>query len=69
MENQPTHSNSCSCPHHKVVPLAVALIGALFFLENIGVLGSGIVNVLWPPGVLAARPAKAFGRGCKCCAK
>ncbi|TSC76566.1 MAG: hypothetical protein G01um101431_699 [Parcubacteria group bacterium Gr01-1014_31] len=69
MENQPMHSNSCSCPHHKVVPLAVALIGALFFLQNIGVLGSGIVNVLWPLALLAAGLTKAFGSSCKCCVK
>lgn len=67
MENHQASGKQCSCPHHKVVPLAIIAIAALFFLRGIGVLADGVVAIAWPVALGLAGLTKLGERGCKCC--
>jgi len=57
----------CKCPHHKVLPLLVVLLGLAFFLEALGVLTSGFVGLVWPILVVLAGLMKLTAGNCKCC--
>lgn len=61
------HGGMCKCPHHKAVPLFIALIGLAFLLQAFGVLSAGFVAIAWPILVLLIGLQKLFGGGCKCC--
>ena len=67
MEHSHEHGEgkTCGCPHHKMVPYSAFAIGLLFFLHALGVLGSGLVDLVWPLLVMAAAGSK-LGM-CKCC--
>ena len=59
----------CKCPHHKVVPALIILIGLTFLLGSWGTLSASSVNVIWPVLVILAGAMK-FGEKagmCKCC--
>jgi hypothetical protein len=60
--------NICRCPHHKVIPLLVALFGLVFLLKGLGFVGEGMVAIVWPTIVLIAGLMKATESYCKCCA-
>ena len=57
----------CKCPHHKVVPWVVILIGVDFLLGAVGVLTWSFVNITWPILLIIAGIMK-LGM-CKCCSK
>ena len=57
----------CSCPHHKVVPLMITLIGVAFLFQALNVLTMSTVAVLWPILLIIAGGTKLFSGGCKCC--
>lgn len=65
--DQTMSSHGCKCPHHKVVPIVIVLIGLAFLLEAYNVLTAGFVAIAWPVLVIIAGVTKLFGAGCKCC--
>ena len=66
MENM---KNTCSCPHHKVMPILIILLGLTFLLEALGILTSGFAGIAWPVIVIAAGLMKWAEKSgmCKCC--
>ncbi len=59
----------CKCPHHNIVGICVALIGLLFLLGALNVVGGRLVELGWPTLLLVAGLTKISGRMCKCCDK
>lgn len=59
----------CKCPHHKMVPLAIALIGLVFLLRALGALSMHTADILWPILLIAIGLQKMMRGMCKCCAK
>lgn len=59
--------NVCRCPHHKVMPVAIMLIGVTFILANLGVVDGMFVAWAWPVLLIIAFLPKLGG--CKCCAR
>jgi K+ transporter len=57
--------NVCKCPHHKVMPLAVLLIGVVFLLQAMGTVSAMFVMYAWPILLIVAVLPKLGG--CKCC--
>lgn len=66
MEEMSNH-NTCSCPHHKVVPVLILLLAVLFLLGNLNVVSAGTVSIGWPILVGLAALTKLFSSSCKCC--
>ncbi len=60
-------SKMCSCPHHKVVPGLVVLLGLLFLLQALNVLTASFVGLAWPVLVIIAGVMKMSQNMCKCC--
>ena len=59
------HEGMCKCPHHKVVPALIVLIGLVFLLETWGSVSVGFTNVAWPILLILIGLMKAFPM-CKC---
>ena len=57
----------CGCPHHKMVPLFITLIGLVFLLKTLGTISMGFADVAWPVLLILVGLQKMFGRMCKCC--
>ena len=57
----------CKCPHHKMVPMMIFVVGLLFFLNTVNVITTGALNTLWPIAVMIAGLTKMMGSSCKCC--
>ncbi len=57
----------CSCPHHKMVPIFIILIGLVFLLGALGVLNDTFVAYAWPILIIVIGLQKLFGNACKCC--
>jgi len=74
-ETDSTHSHQCQCgagkkckcPHHKVAPIAIGLIGVVFLLEAFSIISPEITAIVWPILLIIAAGTKAFGRRCSCC--
>ncbi len=62
-----TNGAKCACPHHKVVPLLIALFGLDFLLTNLGLITEGIRDLIWPTLITLAGLSKVAGGACKCC--
>lgn len=60
---------SCPCPHHKVMPILVVLLGLSFLLTALHVYSAGVNSVIWPIIVILAGLQKMFSRNCSCCKK
>ncbi len=60
-------ANVCKCPHHKMVPLLIFIIGLLFFLNAINVVTTSALTMLWPVAVMLVGLMKMMKRKCKCC--
>ncbi|MEJ0053967.1 MAG: DUF5668 domain-containing protein [bacterium] len=65
MENNHMEMKVCKCPHHKVVPVAIILIGLAFLLQTWDILTMGAVAVIWPVLLIVIGAVKLGG--CKCC--
>lgn len=63
-----TQGKVCRCPHHKMVPLFITLLGLVFLLGNVGVLSGGFVGIAWPILLLLIGLQKLSRGMCKCCA-
>jgi hypothetical protein len=60
-------SMGCKCPHHKVTPVAIILIGLAFLLGDWNILTMGAVALIWPVLLIIIGLVKLGG--CKCCKK
>ena len=60
-------SGGCACPHHKMVPLCITLIGLLFLLQAYGTVSASFVSVAWPILLILIGLQKMFKGMCKCC--
>ncbi len=56
----------CSCPHHKMVPLFIVLIGLIFLLEAMGTVTMAFANMAWPILVILIGLMKMTRGMCKC---
>ncbi|MDP3779358.1 MAG: hypothetical protein Q8R30_04940 [bacterium] len=59
--------NTCGCPHHKIVPMMIFIIGLLFLLNVLNVITAMALSWLWPIALMIAGLMKMMGGGCKCC--
>lgn len=59
----------CKCPHHKMVPFFIVLIGVVFLLKALGVLSQGTADLLWPVILMAIGFQKLARGACKCYSK
>ncbi len=59
----------CRCPHHKMVPLGIVLIGLVFLLQALNVLAASTAAVAWPVILILIGLQKMMGGMCKCCSK
>ena len=61
--------DSCQCPHHKMIPLFIVLIGLLFLIKAFGAFDAQTVAILWPLLLILIGLQKMFGSACSCCKK
>ncbi len=66
-DNMMCAPGGCKCPHHKMVPLGIVLIGLSFLLEAWGVVSQGFLNTAWPIILIVIGIMKMCGGSCKCC--
>ncbi len=57
----------CKCPHHKVIPGMITLIGLAFLLQGMNLLKPEIVNIAWPILVIIGGLTKLNEGKCTCC--
>ena len=57
----------CPCPHHKIAPLAIVLIGLSFLLQAMGYMSAASVATVWPILLIVIGLMKMMGGACKCC--
>jgi hypothetical protein len=67
MEEEKKCCGDCKCPHHKIVPWCIILIGLSFLLSQMNILTVGAVNMLWPVFLIIIGVVKLRGGNCKCC--
>lgn len=67
MNPEASSSSVCKCPHHRVMPIALILIGVIFLCQAFGWLSPTTVNYIWPVLLIIGAGSKLGG--CKCCAK
>jgi hypothetical protein len=56
----------CSCPHHKMVPILIVLLGLTFLLGTMDVFSALVVGYIWPILLILIGLQKIFGGMCKC---
>ena len=61
--------NMCKCPHHRVVPAVIVLVGLTFLLGAWGIITSSAVDTIWPVLVIIGGATKFSEKSgmCKCC--
>lgn len=59
----------CKCPHHKVVPAMIILIGLLFLLNALGSLSAATLAWTWPIALIVIGVMKMTRGMCKCCSQ
>ena len=60
----------CKCPHHKIIPALITLIGVLFLLSALNVIGEDVTTMTtigWSIAVILIGLNKMMSRKCKCC--
>ena len=63
-------SKVCSCPHHRVNGIFVALAALAYLLGQTGTISMEHANYAWPVLIMLVGLNKAFSRGmCKCCSQ
>ena len=67
--DQMSSGMSCMCPHHKVVPVAVVLIGLTFILGATQIITPYAVSLIWPTLLVIIGLTKMCSGSCKCCTK
>lgn len=58
---------TCGCPHHKMIPGFIFLIGLLFLGGELSWWSMGVVNMGWPILLMLIGLQKMFKGMCKCC--
>lgn len=64
MNPENSNGNVCKCGHHKVMPIALILIGIVVLCGDFGWLSPMTVNIIWPILLIIGAGSKL---GCKCC--
>ncbi len=59
--------NMCKCPHHKVIPMMIFIIGLLFLLNVLNVITAMALSWLWPIAVMIIGLMKMMKGSCQCC--
>jgi len=61
--------NVCKCPHHKVIPVLIILLGLTFLLEAWNIVTPAFAMTVWPILVIIAGIMKWTQKAgmCKCC--
>jgi hypothetical protein len=67
--NQNMQGQKCPCPHHKMVPIFLILIGLTFLLNTFMVIDSHVTAIIWPILVIAIGLQKIFETRCSCCSR
>lgn len=57
----------CKCPHHKIIPILITLIGVLFLLSSLNIVGEKVAMIGWPILVILIGLNKMMSGKCKCC--
>ncbi len=57
----------CNCPHHKIVPGLITLIGLAFLLQAFAVVSASFVAMAWPILLILIGLKKMASGKCKCC--
>lgn len=58
---------ACGCPHHKVKGTLIVLLGLVFLLGALDIVGSRFVDLSWPVLLILAGLFKLSSGMCKCC--
>jgi len=56
----------CGCPHHKITPIGIILIGLTFLAGQMGWVTMGFVAVAWPILLIVIGLGKWMGPMCRC---
>ena len=59
----------CPCPHHKMIPIFLVLLGLSFLLTVMGVISTTVNNYVWPILVILIGLQKIFEGRCTCCSR
>jgi hypothetical protein len=65
--DETTNGQKCACPHHKMIPLLITLIGLSFLLSSMGVISESTNAAVWPVFLTLIGLQKLFAGCCKCC--
>lgn len=61
------HDGMCKCPHHKMGPLFLTLIGLVFLLQALEVVTATFTATAWPVLLMLIGLQKMMGGMCTCC--
>lgn len=67
MGSMKCETGGCKCPHHKIVPLFIVLIGLVFLLEALHLVTVATTDIVWPFLLILIGLMKMFGGMCGCC--
>lgn len=68
MDQAPMQGRMCKCPHHKMAPFFLVLIGVVFLLRSLGSVSAGAADILWGVLVMCIGFQKMARGMCKCTA-
>ena len=63
------HGKTCNCPHHKVLPILLILVGVDFLLGALQVFTWFFVDVTWPILLIIGGATWMNQSSCGCCEK
>ena len=66
MDNMMGKGGMCSCPHHKVVPVCIILIGLVFLAAQLNWVTMSFTAIAWPILLIVIGAGKWMGGSCKC---
>ena len=67
MEPNTNAPGTCTCKHHKIVPVMIILFGVAFLLADLNILTWSALNVIWPILIIVVGFMKFTKGKCKCC--
>lgn len=57
---------SCRCPHHKLTPFLIVLVGLVFILRAIDYVTDGAAGIIWGVLIMCIGFQKLTRGKCKC---
>ena len=66
-QNKGVCGMDCKCTHHSVVPLCIILVAAAFLLQEVSVISTHTLGIIWPTLVIIGAAASMFENKCHCC--